>query len=108
MRTQHQQPQICGEPLELYQTCEHTMNVQQQVALFERLNAEHAVHFNRTEVNFEQPPYHIPRQRRPKSRADHAQNLRTIAMHIRCIIVNNPNLTIKVLSYILFEIMGNT
>ena len=34
--------------------------------------------------------------------------MKGISRHIKNLISNNPNLTVKHLSYILFEIMGNT
>lgn len=43
-----------------------------------------------------------------KSKPEQTQNLRSVSMHIKNVIARNPNISIKVLSYIIYEITVGT
>ena len=74
------------------------------MALFERLNRE----------NFNEYKYEVKKtfaqhnKKKPKSRCEPAQNLKNISKHIKEVITHNPDISIKLLSFVIYEITMST
>ena len=95
------------EPAELYATNEHTVNFS-QAALFEKLNEEYADHFIHDVVPVKKESFQRVKLLQKKPRSEQGQNLKSVSRHIINLLMMNPNIKLRNLSHIIYEIMNMT